>query len=236
MLTGSHKSSGTSLELVPSPSLSPRTLTATRLTKVYGQTVALWRVDLVARAGEVLAVGGANGSGKSTLLRILAGLTAPTAGSIAWRAEAGVTAPRIAYVGHATHLLDGLTPVENLRLAASLARSALDPDDLLETLGVAGSRVRPCGELSAGTQRRVALARALVTDPDALLLDEPFAGLDGSAADLTEHAIALAGAQGRLVVMASHDRARSSRLAPEVLTLEAGRLTTPADALAAALP
>ena len=213
-----------SVEVVRASRRASIGLAAIDLTKVFGQTVALWRVTLEVRSGSLVAVGGPNGSGKSTLLRVLAGLTAPTAGAIRWRTEAGSGSPRVAYVGHRTHLLDALTPHENLVLAARLARTTIDPDFVLDALGLDAGRSNACGGLSAGTQRRVALARAIVTDPDVLLVDEPFAGLDTVAAAAAERALAVAADEGRLVIMASHDHARTARLASTGVTLEGGRI------------
>jgi heme ABC exporter ATP-binding subunit CcmA len=197
---------------------------ASGLTKVFGQTVALWRVDVVVRSGEVLAVSGPNGSGKSTLLRVLAGLTTPSVGSISTQAEAGVEAARIAFVGHASHLLGALTATENLRLAMRLARRTGAPERWLDAVGVGAASGRLCQELSSGTQRRVALARALITDPDILLLDEPFTSLDEAGADLVERVLSQEAADGRMVVLASHDSDRANRVATRLLRLEAGRV------------
>jgi len=208
------------------PVRASRTLVAATLTKIFGQTVALWRVDAVARSGEVLAVSGPNGSGKSTLLRILAGLTAPTAGSVRTHGEAGLGAQRTAFVGHANHLLGSLTAIENIRLAARLARRTDEPERWLDELGIGASAARPCQELSTGTQRRVALARALITDPDVLLLDEPFSGLDDAAASRVEEVLGRAARDGRLVVLASHDSVRATRLATRSLRLEGGRVVS----------
>ncbi len=202
-------------------------LRATNLTKLYGETVALWNVDLAARGGELVAVLGPNASGKTTLLRILAGLTAPTGGRISWSGSS-TGRPRIAYVGHATHLFEALTPLENLELAARLA--GRDPRlavELLGRLGIESSAGRRCGGLSAGTLRRVALARALATAPDALILDEPFASLDGAAADVVVEVLAGAGRDGRLVVVATHDDARSRILATKSVWLSGGRVAPP---------
>lgn len=211
------------------PRVRPRrVLAATDVTKVFAGTVALWRVNLVAPASEILWVAGPNGAGKSTLLRVLGGLSAPSAGRVTCRAEAGVASPRIGYVGHMTHLLGGLTALENVRLGQRLAHSALDPVAVLDTLGVSAATARPAGQLSAGTQRRVALARALVTDPDVLLVDEPFAGLDTASADLVEDALRSRADAGVVVVMASHDQVRAGRLGDACLQLDGGRVV-PAD-------
>lgn len=220
-----------SLRLSPRPRV---VLRAANVTKVFGETVALWDVGLEGRSGDLIALHGANGSGKSTLLRILAGLTAPTRGRVTATTDDPGARPRVAYVGHATHLFDELTAIENVVLAARFARR--DPEiaiGLLERLDVGRHGGRRVAGLSAGTRRRVALARALATDPDVLLADEPLAGLDAEAADVVGHVLTAARDGGRLVAVATHDRARGRLLANRVLRLEEGRLRDD-DAVAAA--
>lgn len=198
---------------------------AASVTKVFGETVALWRVDLAGRSGELIAVHGANGSGKTTLLRIIAGLIAPTYGGIAWTTTSPGARPRIGLLGHATHLFEELTVIENMALAARLSqRDEASGIDLIGRLGVGQHGGRRTGGLSAGTRRRVGLARVLATDPDVLLVDEPFAGLDQVAADLVGQVLGEARDEGRLVVIATHDDARSRSLATSIVRLEDGTL------------
>ena len=200
-------------------------LRATGVIKVFGDTIALWDADLEGRSGDLVAVHGPNGSGKTTLLRIIAGLASPTRGRIGWSTDQPGARPRIGLLGHLNHLFDELTAIENVTLAARLARrNQTVPIDLLGTLGVAHAAARPAGELSAGTRRRVGLARVLATDPDVLLVDEPFAGLDQSAVDLVEQTLANSRGEGRLVVIATHDDSRSRFLATTEVWLEGGRL------------
>ena len=195
------------------------------MTKIFGETVALWDVDLDGRTGELIAVHGANGSGKTTLLRILAGLSTPTRGRIAWTTTSAGTRSRIGMLGHTTHLFDELTAIENVALGARLARrDETVAIDLLGSLGVAQHGGRSAGTLSAGTRRRVGLARVLATDPDVLLVDEPFAGLDQPAADLVSRVLAEASHAGRLVLIATHDDARSRSIATSTIRLEQGRV------------
>lgn len=211
-----------SLRLTPRPHTLLR---ASNVTKVFGETVALWDVTLDARSGDLIAVHGANGSGKSTLLRILAGLMAPTRGRVTQATDDPTTRPRVAYLGHATHLFDELTAIENVVLTARLARR--DPEVaamLLDRLGVIDHGGRLVATLSAGTRRRVGLARVLATDPNIVLVDEPLAGLDANAADIVGRALAQARDEGRLVIVATHDQARTEVLASRVLRLEQGRV------------
>lgn len=206
----------------PRPHVSFR---AAAVTKVFGDTIALWDVDLDGRPGELVAIHGANGSGKTTLLRIIAGLAAPTRGRVAWTTDSPWTRPRIGLLGHANHLFDELTALENVALAARLARrDEAVAIDLLGRLGVAHSAARTTGGLSSGTRRRVGLARLLATQPDVLLVDEPFVGLDQPAADLVERMLAETRDDGRVVVIATHDHARTRFIATTTALLEAGRI------------
>jgi heme ABC exporter ATP-binding subunit CcmA len=208
--------------------LPPRSHVAFRaaaVTKVFGDTIALWDVDLEGSSGELVAIHGANGSGKSTLLRIIAGLAAPTRGRVAWTTDRPGVRPRIGLLGHASHLFDELTAFENVALAARLARrDEAVAIDLLGRVGVAQFAARRTGGLSSGTRRRVGLARVLATQPDVLVVDEPFAGLDQSAADLVGRILAETRDEGRVVVIATHDDARSRSIATTTAWLEAGRL------------
>ncbi|MGH2463906.1 MAG: ATP-binding cassette domain-containing protein [Candidatus Limnocylindrales bacterium] len=204
-------------------------ISAAGLAKLYGSTVALAGVS-VAFAGPGLSlVRGPNGSGKTTLLRILAGLTTPTAGKVTISSSTDVR-PRLAFVGHAGHLYGELTALENLELAAHLAgRPATDALARLAELDLVAVAGQRCRRLSAGTQRRVALARGLVADPDVLFVDEPFAGVDDMAADLVADCLVEARREGRIVIVASHEMRRSKQVADRIIELVAGRLvgTTP---------
>jgi ABC-type multidrug transport system ATPase subunit len=194
------------------------------VTRLFGETVALWAVDLSATSRELVAVAGANGSGKTTLLRIVAGLTQPTAGRVSW-STAGSLPPRIAYVGHEGHLFGDLTAAENVSLASRLARV---PEavglEWLDRLEVATAAGRPVGSLSAGTRRRVALARAFATAPDVIVLDEPLASLDDAAVGAVAGVLAEARADGALVLASGHGPALEALAATRVIRLERGRI------------
>ena len=206
-------------------------LRAGSITKVFGSTVALWDVDLACRSGELVAIHGSNGSGKSTLLRILAGLMAPTQGHVSLTTALAVPA-RFGFLGHTTHLFDQLTALENLTLAAQLARrDTAGSITLLDQLGVAPQAGHRVSTLSAGTRRRIGLARVLVTRPDILLLDEPLAGLDQAAADLVAARLVEERDAGRLVVVATHDVLRSQTIATSQVRLDRGRLAADATVL-----
>jgi heme exporter protein A len=200
------------------------------LEKRFGAVTALRGVDLDVPRGALLAVLGPNGAGKSTLLRLLAGLARPTAGRLRVGSPARdrrEARRRVGYVGHATLLYPALTARENLRFAARLYGVA-DPAPVVERLlaeqDLGGVADRRAGALSQGQARRLSIARALVHDPEIVLLDEPFAGLDRAGAGRLAARLAALRAGGRTSVLATHDLARAAELADFALVLREGRV------------
>ncbi len=203
-----------------------------RLTKVYGTSVALRAVTLSVPAGNVLSVLGHNGSGKTTLLRLLATLVRPTAGEgrigghdlVRERDE---VRRLVGLVGHGSQLYDDLTAWENLAFAAALDEAPRDPhaaEAVLARVGLqtqAGVRVR---ELSTGMRRRVALARVMLRRPRILLLDEPFAGLDQDGSKRLDEYLGEFRADGGAAVLVTHSLARALALGDRVAILAGGRL------------
>ena len=198
------------------------------LTRRFGSVVALRPLDLDVETGCTLAVLGPNGAGKSTLLRLLAGLSRPSGGSLRLgeAAEDRVARRgRIGMIGHATYLYPALSARENLILAGRLWKVA-DPvaraEQLLDEQELQSAADRPVGAFSRGMAQRVAIARALVHDPEILLLDEPFTGLDPSAADRLSERLGRP-AETRTTLLVSHDLARTAALADRALVLVRGR-------------
>jgi heme exporter protein A len=198
------------------------------LAKRFGPVVALHPLDFDLARGGVLAVLGPNGAGKTTLLRLLAGLARPSAGAVALGDAGGdrrARRARVGFVGHATMLYGALSARENLVFAGRLF-GVRDParraGELLDRFELDAAADRPVASVSRGTAQRAALARALVHDPELLLLDEPWTGLDARAAALLEALLRdLAGS--RTLVLSSHDLARAARLASDAILLVAGR-------------
>jgi heme exporter protein A len=199
------------------------------VTRVFGVTPAVVRIDLRVERGEVVLLRGPNGAGKSTLLRVVATALSPTYGGgsvlgfdlVRDREE---IRRRIELLGHRTRLYEDLTAAENLRFACAMTGcppegvpGALDRVGLAE---VADERVRG---FSQGMRQRVAVARALLREPDLLLLDEPYAGLDTSAGDAVDRAVVEARETGRTVLLATHDVTRGS-LATRTVVMDGGRL------------
>jgi heme exporter protein A len=218
---------------MPSPDSASDTilLEAAGLTRSYGRRRALRGVDLTLRAGETLVVLGPNGAGKTTLLRVLAGLMRPNEGTVKiagrpLRPDDPEGRRAIGLLSHQSILYDDLTLIENLIFAAALY-GVRDPRDAAErSLARAGlaerSRDRP-RNLSRGMQQRAAIARALIHEPSVVLLDEPFTGLDASAAETLRDLLRGESLQRRALVLVTHQAAEAWDLATRVGILVGGR-------------
>jgi heme exporter protein A len=210
------------------------------LTRNYGERAALSDVSLELAAGHTLVVFGPNGAGKSTLLGVLATLLRPHAGTVRVLGaelprEAWAVRGRVGLLGHAPLLYRDLSARENLRLHAGLHGVALSRvDELLEALRLSRRSGDPVRTLSRGMVQRVAVARAVLHEPELLLLDEPHANLDPAAIELVEPLIGHEARRTR--VICSHDPAGGLAQADFVLGLRAGRalLAGPASAVGVA--
>ncbi len=203
------------------------------VTKVYeGGTRALGPLDLDIRKGEFVSLLGASGCGKSTALRLIAGLAAPSFGSIEVPARA--SRQSIGFVFQEPTLMPWTTVRENVRLPLKLAHvadaeSAPRVADALAQVGLAGFAEAYPRELSGGMQMRVSLARALVTSPDILLLDEPFAALDEiTRFKLNNDLLALWRKLGKTIVFVTHSVYEAVYLSQRVviMTSRPGRVHT----------
>jgi heme exporter protein A len=217
---------------------------ASGLTKLFGPVGALRAVDLTVEAGEVMAVMGPNGAGKSTLLALLSLTMRPTRGRVLFDGEPvrpsdPAVRRRIGLLSHQPLLYPDLTGRENLSLFArlhGLGEPERSVDASVERFAL-GKLVaeRPARVLSRGQLQRLALARALIADPDLLLLDEPAAGLDASAVELIRAALAELRARGGIAVMVTHEPELAAAVATRALLLDRGRATAdetaPADAV-----
>lgn len=205
------------------------------LSKVFGLRPALQGLDFRIKRGESVVLLGQNGSGKSTLLRLLAGLSKPTAGVIrigGWEMpkEAMAVRAQIGLVAHQALLYDNLSARENLDFFARLyGMGAAERESriaqLLDQVGLrrrADSLVR---DFSRGMQQRLSIARALLHDPDALLFDEPYTGLDQAAAELLDELLSSARRRGRTVIVSTHQLERAPALAARAIVLSRGRIS-----------
>jgi heme exporter protein A len=202
------------------------------LTKAFGPRAALAGVDLEIGAGERVLLVGPNGAGKTTLLRILATLSRPTggiarvAGCDVTRADARVRR-MIGFLSHESFLYDDLTARQNLRFYARMY-GLRDPDLRIEFLLNAVGLERRADDLvrgfSRGMQQRLAVARAVLHEPQLLLLDEPYTGLDAAAADaLTAYLEALT-AGGCTLLLTTHHPAEEGQLAQRVVVMRSGQV------------
>lgn len=187
------------------------------LAKRFGAKRVLAPLDLDVEPGGFLLVTGPNGSGKTTLLRMLSGLVAPTAGDL----ELGVDRSGIGFLAHEPLVYRELSPLENLDLFGRLYRIPERRERigmLLERYGLWDVRHERAGSFSRGMLQRLALCRTLLHDPELLLLDEPFNGLDADGAALLDRELNdLVGA--RALVVATHDAQRVATLATARLAL-----------------
>ena len=210
------------------------------LTRRYGERVALQDVTLSLPAGATLVVFGPNGAGKSTLLRVLATLLRPHAGTVrvlgrALPDEGWAVRGRIGLLGHAPLLYRDLSGRENLAFHARLHGVALErAAALIAQVGLSARADDKLHTYSRGMVQRLAVCRAVLHDPEVLLLDEPRANLDPAATELVEPLIGAA--SGRTRVVTSHDPAGGLAEADLALGLRAGRadLVAPAGDLDAA--
>ena len=208
--------------------------------KTHGEGRAALRVldglDLDLDAGELVAVTGRSGSGKSTLLNVVGALDRVDGGVVEVggvrvdgapeRVLAPLRRDRIGFVFQAFHLLPELTGLENVLLPARLDCSGPSLDrgrELVRRLGLGDAAERLPTVLSGGEQQRLAIARALVNDPELVLADEPTGNLDAESGELVLELLRTIADEGRAVLLVTHER-EATRRADRVLRLEDGRL------------
>ena len=222
-----------------------------KLTKAFGSKIALRGVDLRVEPGESLVIFGPNGAGKSTLIRILSSLSRPTSGKVLiggldLATHADGIRRYLGVVSHAPLLYDSLTAEENLRFFAQLY-GMKDPAsriaEMLEQVGLVARRNDLVRTFSRGMVQRLAIARALLHDPQVLLLDEPDTGLDPQAAEMlhgllvqlsgrsSESADQRTGESAqRTIVTVTHSIERGLAIADRVVILAGGKLVFEGDA------
>ena len=189
-------------------------------------------VSLTIEPGEVVLLAGANGSGKTTLARILSTLLPPDDGEVTLDEEP-VSERRVQVrrmVGFTTHvplLYRGLTPVENLLFFGQLA-GVRDPGlralDLLARFGLSEAMHRPVAQFSRGMLQRVVLCRALLHDPEILILDEPYAGLDEDGVLVVNDVLREMRADGRMALVIAHGTERAQKVVTRTVRLREGRI------------
>ena len=209
----------------------PAVATVQDVSKLYGRFAALRHVSATFEPARCYLLLGENGAGKSTLLRVLAGLLRPTLGTVRVldRPVAEVHG-RIGYMSHGAMLYDELTARENLEYTARLyggqqgAQACLTPDEALRMVGLDPMLARPVAQYSQGMRQRTSLARVLLSQPELLLLDEPFSNMDAAGASKMVALLGGLRAAGQTVVLTTHQRALAEPLADYFLMMEAGQL------------
>ena len=202
------------------------------VSRVYDRLFALHRVSAKFEAGTVTGLVGDNGSGKTTLLSLLATIEKPTDGTIeydevGWETFSEQFRERIGWIAHDSLLYDELTGRENLEFYASMygVGDGNPPEEWLERVGLEEDADRRLANYSRGMRQRLAIARALLHDPDLLLLDEPLTGLDRRGREAIIDLFGQLKRRQKLVVLASHDLRMLDELADCLLVLRRGKLS-----------
>jgi heme exporter protein A len=202
------------------------------LVKRFGPKVVLRGLDFSVRQGEFVALLGPNGAGKTTFLRILASLSSPTLGRVRISGhelprQASAVRRHLGVVSHLPLLYGDLTAEENLLFYGRMydvPSMEQRISAVLETVGLSARRRDLVRTFSRGMQQRLAIARAVLHNPDVLLLDEPHTGLDQDACEMLDAVLRQVAAQGRTVVMTSHDLSRIEDLASRFDVLTRGSI------------
>ena len=202
---------------------------AERVTRSYREVPVVDEVSLAVDAGEIVCLLGPNGAGKTTLIRMAATLARPSSGTLRYRGvelKQATPAARgwIGFASHQSLLYPELTVAENLRFHRRLHGARTDLAALLEAHGLSAVADVPARHLSRGTAQRATLARALLHEPELLLLDEPFAGLDGAARKRLVALVLAARERGAAVLAATHEVDLGLELADRAVILHRGRV------------
>jgi ABC-2 type transport system ATP-binding protein len=207
-------------------------ISASHLTRRFGSQLAVDDVSLDLQPSEIVALVGPNGAGKTTTLRIMAGLIAPTSGSVTvggvrmTRATGSALRRKIGVLTETPGLWDRLSAHENLSVYADLyavERADEKIGRLLDVLDLSTRADTPAAELSTGMRQKVALARAMLHDPAVLLLDEPMSGLDPASARTVRRLLDERRQAGAAILLSTHNLGEAERLANRVAVLR-GRL------------
>jgi heme ABC exporter ATP-binding subunit CcmA len=216
---------------IPAPSLPLARFAS--VSRLFGSFAALRQVSVDFAPGQCYVLLGENGAGKSTLLRILAGLLRPSAGKVTVFGDLDphTARSRIGYMSHAPMLYDELTALENLNYFRSLyqRRECLTAEDALRQVGLDPALPRAVGQYSQGMRQRASLARVLLSQPELLLLDEPFSNMDVESVSQMIQLLARFRNGKRTILLTTHQRDLAAPIANAILTLRAGRLESLAE-------
>ena len=213
--------------IVTAPS-SPPVIVLENLVKFFGRFAAIRGISDSFAPSRLYVVLGDNGAGKSTLLRIVAGLLEPSQGSctLLGARKAGEVAHRVGYMGHAPLLYDELSGVENLRYFAGLY--GIHDDDVgrkaMLMVGLDPDLARRVGQYSQGMRQRLSLARAVLHDPELMLLDEPFSNVDVHSARDMAAVLGRVRDQGKTIFVVTHQAQLMESVADEFVHMAAGQI------------
>ena len=199
------------------------------LRKAFGDVVAVDGLDLEVARGECFGLLGPNGAGKTTTIEICEGLTEADAGSVEllgldWRTGAGELRQRIGVQLQETQFPDKLTVEETLRLFRSFYRKGISVDESIQRAQLEEKRSARVGTLSGGQKQRLAMACALVGDPELLFLDEPTTGLDPQARRHLWDLVDQLKQSGRTIILTTHYMEEAERLCDRVAIMDHGRV------------
>jgi ABC-2 type transport system ATP-binding protein len=202
--------------------------------KMYSSIPAVHDLSFIARAGEVTGYLGANGSGKSTTMKMIVGLIAASSGEILFHGIPIQENPiqykmRLGYVPEEPYLYSHLSGLEYLVMVGQLRNLASRPaaeciDELLRLFGIHGDRDVPISSYSKGMRQKVLLAAALMHNPDLILLDEPFSGLDVGTSLVLRSLIQELAARGKVILFSSHELETVERISSHVVILHKGKI------------
>jgi len=206
---------------------SPPAIDVSDLTIRYGDRVAVDALSFQARSGEITALLGPNGAGKTSTVETLEGYRRPSSGSVRVLGldplnEHRQLVARIGVMLQSGGVATGMRPAEALRLYASYYEDPLDPDDLLEMVGLQRHRSSTWRSLSGGEQQRLSLALALIGRPEVAFLDEPTAGIDPTGRHLIRRIISDLRDRGVAVLLTTHDLEEAEKLADHVVIIDHG--------------
>jgi heme exporter protein A len=204
-----------------------------KLVKRFGLKTILRGLDFSVMPGEFVALLGPNGAGKTTFLRILATLSRPSLGQVQVAGyhlpnQAAQVRAKLGVVSHMPLLYPDLTAEENIRFYGRMYGVANMEEritEVLEMVGLENRRKDLVRTFSRGMQQRLAIGRAVIHDPEVMLFDEPYTGLDQDASEMLDDVLRSVAAEGRTVVMTSHDLARAEELATRFDILSRGVIT-----------
>ncbi|HEX6878918.1 MAG TPA: ABC transporter ATP-binding protein [Terriglobales bacterium] len=210
------------------PSGSQPAVSLSEITKHFGRFAALRGITADFPVGRLYVILGENGAGKSTMLRIITGLLEPTRGALKVLGSDDLrsVAMRVGYMGHAPLLYDEMDAMENLRYFAGLYGISDDAScaSALRRVGLEPSLTRRVGQYSQGMKQRTSLARAILHDPELLLLDEPFSNVDVASAREMSRLLGVMRDHGKTIFVVTHQAPVMEPVCDESILISAGRI------------